>query len=508
VTVEFAPASLAPTSLQALAAAATAIGSSLDLEAVLQTIARLSCSVAHAEAGTLFTVDPQLKRIKAEAAIGPRKDVLLGRDFDSAGSIAGQVARIRSAIHVLDARRHPKFSREVDGIGIGPTQGLIAVPMMHRGEVIGVIEVANRRDGRPFGPHDVEILGVFATLAAGAVRNARAHAELQRRYADLRESVVQRPTIVGDSPAMRDVLQLCDKVAPSNASVLILGETGTGKELIARHIHNASRRRNEPFVAINCAALPESLLESELFGHEKGAFTSAQGRRRGRFELADKGTLFLDEIGEMNRPIQAKLLRVLQEKEFVRVGGTETVRCDVRIIAATNRNLKHMMSDGLFRDDLYYRLSVFPIHVRPLRERRDDIPTLVVHFAAAAARDLGMRNLQVAQGAMKMLVAYDWRGNIRELQNVMDRAVLMSNGQTLLPEHLPEDIQAAAAVKAPASAEPPSKLHAQERALIEEALVQHDWNQSQAARALGITRYNLRLRMRKHNLQRPPSAEA
>jgi transcriptional regulator with GAF, ATPase, and Fis domain len=316
--------------------------------------------------------------------------------------------------------------------------------------------------------------------------------------------VTGHPEVIGESAGFKEVLKLCDRVAPSNATVLILGETGTGKEVAARYIHKTSRRRDETFVAVNCAALPEALLESELFGHEKGSFTSAHARRMGRFELADKGTLFLDEIGDISRSTQAKLLRVLQEKEFVRVGGTETIRCDVRIIAATNRNLKHMMADGVFRDDLYYRLSVFPVHMPPLRERREDLPKLVEHFVARATREFRIPELRVASATMQALGRYEWRGNIRELQNVIERSVLMSDGSVLLPHHLPPEIQATAEVEEPS--QDPSTLHGQERAMILRALEQHGWNQSQAARALGVTRYHLRHRIRKYDLRRPGQA--
>ena len=380
----------------------------------------------------------------------------------------------------------------------------MAAPMVHRAEVIGVIEVANRLDESIFGQEDLKLLQVLATMAAGALQNARSHAELQGKYKGLRETLTKPAQIIGDSPKLKELLTLCDRVASTNASVLIVGETGTGKELVARYIHRASRRRDATFVPVNCAALPETLLESELFGHEKGSFTGAHARRQGRFELAEKGTLFLDEIGELSRPTQAKLLRVLQEKEFVRVGGTETIRSDVRIIAATNRNLKNMMADGLFRDDLYYRLNVFPLHVPPLRERREDIAALVDHFVQRAAREFRGPRLTVSPSAIKVLETYDWRGNIRELQNVMERSVLMSDGDTLWPRHLPPDIQAT--VPAADQAESSSTLHGQEQALIIKALKDHGWNQSKAARALGITRYHLRHRIGKYKLVKPPAA--
>ena len=499
-----APGPLSPSLLTALGEAGAAISSTLDLNAVLQTIARLSCEVTRAEASTVFTLKEGRDKLVALAASGQRREAVLGREFDARLGIPGQVVRLRQPIHVPDVRNDATFRREIDAIGSLRTRALLAAPMVYRAQVIGVIEVANRLDERPFSEHDLKILQVFATLAASAVHNARTHTDLQRRFEGLRDSVARPPEIIGDAPRLRETLKLCERVAPSNATVLIMGETGTGKELAARHIHNASKRRDKTFVAINCAALPETLLESELFGHEKGSFTSAHARRMGRFELADKGTLFLDEIGEISRSTQAKLLRVLQEREFVRVGGTETIRCDVRIIAATNRNLKHMLADGLFRDDLYYRLSVFPIQMPPLRERREDIPKLVDYFVARAAREFRVPELQVSSAAMAMLTQYNWRGNIRELQNVIERSVLMSDGNMLLPSHLAADIQAAARSDDPGA--DPTTLHGQERTLILKALAEHGWNQSQAARSLGVTRYHLRHRIRKYDLQKPAQA--
>ncbi len=492
---------LSPQSLTALAEAAATISSTLELDSMLQTIARLALEVTRGEASTVFSLTSAGDKLVALAATGPARDALVGREFSAELGIPGQVLRTGQATHVRDVNKNPAFSREIDAIGSLRTHTLIAAPMVHRADVIGVIEVANRLDQQAFTPGDLKILQVFATLAAGAIQNARAHTDLQRRFDGLRDTVTAHPQVIGESPAFQEVLRLCQRVAPSSATVLILGETGTGKEVAARYIHQASRRREGTFVAVNCAALPETLLESELFGHEKGSFTSAHARRMGRFELADKGTLFLDEIGDISRSTQAKLLRVLQEKEFVRVGGSETIRCDVRIIAATNRNLKHMMADGVFREDLYYRLSVFPIRVPPLRERGEDLPKLVQYFVERSTREYRIPELRVAPETLRALQQYEWRGNIRELQNVIERSVLMSDGSTLLPHHLPPDIQAA--VDSDQPVEILSTLHGQERAMVLHALEEHGWNQSQAARALGVSRYHLRHRIRKYNLQKP-----
>jgi Nif-specific regulatory protein len=481
--------------------AATAITSTLDLATVLQTIARLACQVARAEASSVFSLDSRGAKLAVVAATGRRRDALLGREFDAHLGIPGQVLRTGEAIHILDVRSNSKFCREIDDIGSFRTRTLMAAPMIHQGQAIGVIEVVNRLDGADFTEVDLKVLQLFATLAASASHNARTHEELKERFEGIRDSMSKPVSIIGNSPAIRRVLELCDRVGPSHATVLLVGETGTGKELCARYIHSVSKRRHETCVAINCAALPETLLEGELFGHEKGSFTGAHAQRKGWFELANHGTLFLDEIGDISRSTQAKLLRVLQEREFVRVGGTKVISCDVRIIAATNRRLKNMMIDGVFREDLYYRLSVFPIDVPALRDRREDIPALVEHFVDRAVRALGIREIRIARETMDILTHYDWPGNIRELENVIERSVLMGEGSVLQPHHLPLDLQEV--VSSEEALDDDSTLHGHVRTLILKTLREHDWNQSQAAKALGISRDYLRHRIRKYNLHRP-----
>jgi len=487
--------------LSALTEAAAAISSTLDFDSVLSTVARLACEVTRGEVSSVFSLDTQRNKLIAVAATGQWRDVLVGHEFDARAGIPGEVVRTSAPIIVDDVNKCGKFCREIDDLSSMRTRSVIAAPMIHSGDMIGVIEVVNRRDETDFTDTDLEVLKVFATLAAGAGRNAQAHQHLKEQLAGLRDSVTKRDVIIGESPRWHRVLELCDKVAPSNATVLLLGETGTGKELAARYIHNVSRCGHESFVAVNCAAMPETLLESELFGHERGAFTGAHARRRGWFEVADGGTLFLDEIGDVGRPMQVKLLRVLQERRFVRVGGTQPTACNVRIIAATNRNLKNMMIDGKFREDLYYRLSVFPIELPALRDRREDIPRLIEHVVERAKRECGIAELRIARETLDTLVHYDWPGNIRELQNVIERSVLMSDGEVLLPCHLPTDIVAATQVDSPV--EDPTTLYGQERALIQKALEEHNWNQSQAARSLGITRYHLRHRIKKYEMKRP-----
>ncbi|AQS59375.1 DNA-binding response regulator [Desulforamulus ferrireducens] len=311
--------------------------------------------------------------------------------------------------------------------------------------------------------------------------------------------------IVGNSPAIQEVCALIEKVADSNATVLITGESGTGKEVTALSIHQLSSRREKPFLPINCAALPEALLESELFGHEKGAFTGAVARKLGRFELANHGTLFLDEITEMPLSMQVKLLRVLQERQFERVGGTDSIKVDVRVIAATNRDPLECIRKGTFREDLFYRLNVLPIHLPPLRERKEDIPMLVMHFLEKFSPSQGQL---ISPEAMGLLLTYEWPGNIRELQNVIERAVILSQGYEIKPHHLPKEIQ-----KTPANRcenqqgliinfpDQGISLEEVEKELILKAIEKSNGNQTKAAQLLGITRSALIYRAQKYQIK-------
>jgi formate hydrogenlyase transcriptional activator len=317
---------------------------------------------------------------------------------------------------------------------------LCAIPLLSLDRVLGALDIGRRREGS-FNADEVELLSEVAKQIAIAVENAHAY----RQISELKDKLAKEKLyleeeirtehnfeeIVGESASLRRVLKEVETVAPTDSTVLIRGETGTGKELIARALHQLSPRRERTFVRINCAAIPTGLLESELFGHEKGAFTGAIMQKIGRFELAHQGTLFLDEVGDIPPELQPKLLRVLQEQEFERLGSTRTIRVDVRLVAATNRDLGQMAANGQFRNDLYYRLNVFPIVLPPLRERRDDIPRLVQHFAQKVARRMGRRIETIPTEAMDALVQYPWPGNIRELENVIERAVILSPGPEL-----------------------------------------------------------------------------
>ena len=366
-------------------------------------------------------------------------------------------------------------------------------------------------------------LGAFTYLAKpfsnqqllAGVRKAIEHYGLIREIRRLRDEATPRSGfggMIGKSPAMRAVYQLIEKVAPTPSSVLITGESGTGKELVARAIHNHSPRKDAPFISVNCAALSEHLLESELFGHERGAFTDAVTMRKGRFELADTGTLFLDEVGEMPPQLQAKLLRVLQDKSFERVGGNTTLHVDVRILAATNKDLKDEVDKGHFREDLYYRLNVIHIHLAPLRERVDDIPALVSHFLEKNSRSLG-RPLDISPEALRLLISLPWEGNVRELENTIERAAILCNSDRIEPEDVqPDSSQLVNAHEwstglelnqfIPDNLSLAEVLNGIEERLVRKALDDTGHVQARAAEQLGITKSLLQYKMKKYKLQR------
>jgi formate hydrogenlyase transcriptional activator len=370
--------------------------------------------------------------------------VRFSESFGGTGDSWKHVPFLRDAMErdrrtlVLDrVRTDPRL----DGAGMkqAGAECSVHVPLTMRDEFVGALVVA-RMIPSQFQPDEVAILEDVARPMTTAVANALAFEEIQKLRSlledenlALREEIAAAATggIIGVSPALREVLERVELVAATDSTVLITGETGTGKELVARAIHAASPRANRALAKVNCSALPEGLIASELFGHERGAFTGAVDRRRGRFELAAGGTIFLDEVGELPAPAQAMLLRVLQEREFERVGGSETLRSDARVVAATNRNLEEAVRDGRFRSDLLFRLNVFPIRVPALRERGEDIPILAEYWASQCARKMGKKICAIDEPAIAALRAYPWPGNIRELQNVVERAVILARGNVL-----------------------------------------------------------------------------
>lgn len=386
---------------------------------------------------------------------------------------------------------------------------LPVIIMTAYGEIKSAVESMKLgAEGYVTKPLDMEELKIAAARAlekSSLVKeNMQLRAELDSRF-DIKN-------FVGKSLKMLQIFRLIEQVAPTNTTVLVTGESGTGKELVARAIHAGSFRRSKPFVVVNCAALSEHLLESELFGHVKGAFTGAHSDRQGRFELADGGTLFLDELALMSIPLQGKLLRVLQEKEFEPVGGTGTIKVDVRIIGATNKNLERLMESKLFREDLYYRLNVVEIHLPPLRERKEDIPILVEHCISKLNRELGKNIRGIANEALELLQKYDWPGNVRELENLLERAIVLGKSDIVSIENFPDQItrlmeQAefrrnfVEGFKLPDQGLPLIETVEEiEKRLIQEALERTNWNKTKAAELLGVTRKIMRYKTEKYDL--------
>ena len=433
---------------------------------------------------------------------------------------AGKIAATGKQMVLRDLDKDPGELFFLPWLKPEKIRGYNGVPIIYKGEVLGVIAVFSRANV----PEGAEVWGrVFADHIAGAIANARAFEEIQRlksqleqQNAYLQEEVVEAKAfgdLVGQSAALRQIVSQIDLVAPTDASVLILGETGTGKELVAHEIHRRSKRKDKALVRVNCASIPKELYESEFFGHAKGAFTGAIKDRAGRFEAAEGGTLFLDEIGEVPLDLQGKLLRALQEKRYERVGEDRTRFADVRIVAATNRDLKKEVAAGRFREDLYYRLNVFPISVVPLRERKEDVAQLAQHFIKLSAKELGCPKPRLTQAGMVQLQSYDWPGNIRELRNVLERAVILAGGGALefdlpasgtaLPTTLPTPADDEANVKQEFFTESEMQQRGRENLLA--VLKKSGWKikgADGAAELLGVKPTTLLSRIKKMGLKR------
>src|SRR5713226_4504782 len=422
--------------LQLLLNLTSRITSSLDLREVLRAIAANIRQVIQADLVTVSLPDGASGKFRVFAMDFPHGKGLIKEDLLVAPSTAAKKAMDTLKPVVLD-------SPESDTCVSGNAEGIRAqciIPLVNRDRVLGIL-CPSRTTETPFVPEDVDFLSRASGQIAIAVENALAYHEIS----ELKDKLAQEKLyleeeirsdsgferIIGKSAPLKHILELVDTVAPSDSTVLLLGETGTGKELIARAIHDRSRRKDRTFVKVNCAAIPTGLLESELFGHEKGAFTGAIAQKIGRLALADQGTLFLDEVGDISIEIQPKLLRALQEREFERLGSTHTRKVNVRLVAATNRDLEKMIVAREFRSDLYYRLNVFPIRIPPLREREQDIPLLVSYFVQKFAKQMQKKIESIPAAVMKALTAWEWPGNVRELENFVERAVILTRGRSL-----------------------------------------------------------------------------
>ncbi len=454
------------------------------------------------EEGAAKQFVPVLTRVRAETSgepAAPEGPVPLAR------AVWRHVLSSREAVLATDARESALASESLLGAQI---RGTIGVPLWRGQELLGVLQVDDRSGGAILHEGDVELLLVLAESASLAVAGARlvrrlraAEERLSRENAFLRTREERRggATVIAKSRAMREVMAKIEKVADTRVTVLLTGETGGGKEVVAQTVHRLSSRRGRLFVAQNCAAMAESLLESELFGHKRGAFTGATDDKKGLFEVADGGTLFLDEVGEMPVTLQSKLLRVLQDGEIRAVGATTTKRVDVRIVAATNRDLDREVKEGRFREDLLYRLATFPVLLPPLRERREDVAPLAAAFLEQYSRELGRDAAGFSQEALELLAAYDWPGNVRELQNEVQRALLETEpGAFVTPDELTARVKGDGNARraAPREGLLKDRLEAVERVLVAECLREQGGNKTKAAKVLGLTREGLHKKLR------------
>jgi len=501
--------------LEILNAVSLKIGSTLELDDVFSTIMAVLADRLDMRRGTLVLAEGTEMHIVAAHGLTP-EEVSRGR-YAMGEGITGRVVDSGMPIVVADTRSDPLFlNRTGARSGESGPISFICVPLKYGNTTIGALSVDKAFTDAETLDHDKRLLMIVGSFIAQAVKInetvRRERAQLVQENIVLREelrSKYQFDNMVGSSPSMRKVFETVAMVARSRATVLIRGETGTGKELVARAIHYNSPRRDKPCVRISCAALTESLLESELFGHVRGAFTGAFEDKKGRFELADGGTLFLDEVGDMTEALQVKLLRVLQERQFEPVGGTETVSVDVRIVAATNSNLEEDVANGKFREDLYYRLNVVPIYIPPLRERREDIPLLVRHFIEKHSRENQKEITSLASDANEMIMKYTWPGNVRELESCIEMAVVMAPANRLTADLLPPKLRTSAsqpqlttesAIEQAVNSLPwhgdGEKLYARlvpavEKALIQRALAEMDGVKLKAAQILGMNRNTL-----------------
>jgi Nif-specific regulatory protein len=482
---------------------------SMDIKQVVNPVLKEVGERFDMDRGTITLLDRKSGEIVIEAAYGLSETEMQKGTYQLGEGITGKVVqtgipqiipRISESPEFLNKTGARKGTREKD-------YSFICVPIKIGNEVIGAFSADTPPSDEKTLKDRLRLLSVISSMIAQAVKirhgvmeekrllmeeNNRLHDELKERF---------RPSnIIGNSKSMQNVFDMIAYVSKSDATVLIRGESGTGKELVAHAIHYNSHRGHKPFIKVNCAALPETVIESELFGHEKGAFTSAVATRKGRFELANGGTIFLDEIGDLSPATQVKLLRVLQEKEFERVGGNDTIRTNVRVIAATNRNLEDLMEKNQFREDLYYRLNVFPIHIPPLRDRKSDILLLADHFIEKYSEQNLKTVRRISTPAIDLLTNYHWPGNVRELENCVERAVLLTIDEVIHSHHLPPSLQSAESTGTRLQQSLEEALEHLEAELLQDALKSAKGNMAKAARMLGLTERKMGLRVKKYDI--------
>jgi Nif-specific regulatory protein len=497
--------------LEALSAISGVIDKALDLEGALQEVLRILGETLSMKRATLTLVNEDAGKLEISVSHGLTPEERSRGVYDFNEGVTGLVFRTAKPYVVPDIRNEPLFLDKTGARKIEKGRlSFIGVPIMLHGAAMGVLNVDRLFGDEVSYEEDVAFLSVVATLIAQFLsinRQVEAKVEgLRRENVTLKSRLSKESRglyIVGKSLAMLEVQRQIEKVAPTRATVLLLGESGAGKTLIARIIHDLSDRSAFPFIKVNCASIPENLLESELFGYEKGAFTGADAAKPGRFEDAHQGTIFLDEIGELPLGLQAKLLRVLQDKEFERLGGNKTRKVNVRIITATNKDLESLVESGLFRADLFYRLNVFPVRAPSLRERKEDITSLLIHFLKKVSEDYG-RTLFFSTDALALLKRHDWPGNVREMENLVERLVILAEDERIDAALIRPFLSPVIASEAEDSEEEPegeSSLESMEKRVVVEALERAGGVQHKAARALGVTPRQMGYRVKKFNLE-------
>lgn len=417
----------------------TIINSTFDINEVLKRIMDSANKVVKGEASSLLLINETNNTLYFHVALGDKGEEVKKYTLRIGEGIAGWVAKYSKPLLVPDVQNDKRFYKDISKQINFKTKSILCVPLKIREKTIGVLEVINKKGQSSFSIDDQSLLETFSNLAAIAIENARIYQDIKLENINLKKELINEKMpsqFIGESKLIKEKLEMADQVAETNTTVLLLGESGTGKELFAEHIHYKSKRRRNPLIKVNCAAIPENLIESELFGHVKGAFTDAIANKMGKFELANTGTVFLDEIGELSYSVQSKLLRVLQDHIIQRVGGTTSKHIDIRLIAATNKNLYEEVKQNRFREDLFFRLNVFPIFIPPLRERKEDIPLLSKSFLRKFNNELKKNIKSLSNEVMNILIGYFWPGNVRELQNVIERSVVLCKNEVITKKDL------------------------------------------------------------------------
>ncbi|MDR0732275.1 MAG: sigma 54-interacting transcriptional regulator [Treponema sp.] len=462
-----------------------------DVHALLAHILESLTRFCEGEASSILLLDREKQELYFETALGVKGQDVKRYTLKAGEGIAGWVVQHNKTLILNDPdndkRRLKRIARELNY----PLTNMIAAPLRLKDECIGVIEILNKADGKPFGEDDVEWVEIFATQAALSITNMRNIGQARGEVQLLREDVKTDHgyhTLIAKSPAILEKLEIIDRVAKTDSSVLILGESGVGKELFAEQVHLRSPRSRAPFVRVNCAAIPEGLLESELFGHIKGAFTNAIANRQGRFEVADGGTIFLDEIADIPLALQAKLLRVIQERTFEKVGSDVSLTVDVRILAATNKDIEAQVEKGQFRSDLYYRLNVLPLYIPPLRQRPEDIPELASFFLKKFMAETKKQFDGFSNGAMETMLSYSWPGNVRELENCVERACVIGKNRWIQQEDLFLNARVEISGPREGGRDLKNAINSFKAQFIRRVLEENNWNQTEAAKDLDIQR--------------------